>query len=427
MRYCKRCLYPEVHPLFITFDEQGVCSGCRVHEEKDALDWDARFEQLLAIADNYRDRSGVHYDCIVPVTGCGDSFFIVDVVKNRLGLHPLLVSYNFHYNTPVGIRNLARLRTRFDVDHMQKTVDPEILKNVTRKTLIERASMYWHCLAGWYTYPVQMAVLMEIPLIIWGVNGWADQVGMFSHLDEVEMTEKARREHGLMNLEAGDLLMGEAALSQDDIRAFRYPSDAAIERVGVRGIYLGNYIRWDSKAQHERMIAEHGYETSEQQRTFNTYETVGCWHAAGLHDYIKFLKWGFGKVTDHACREIRLKRMTREEGIRHVRTYQSKPPEDLPLFLDWIGMSEDEFHGRIERFRNPRLWARSEHGAWDLKDSILDHENDEGVNEVRLEKTEECHFTVTEPEAEDLAEPNYIILGRGWIDEPSAVEANTVQ
>ena len=42
MRYCKRCLYPENHPLNIEFDDEGVCSGCRVHEEKDILDWSER-------------------------------------------------------------------------------------------------------------------------------------------------------------------------------------------------------------------------------------------------------------------------------------------------------------------------------------------------------------------------------------------------
>ncbi|MEZ4752918.1 MAG: hypothetical protein R3A13_01235 [Bdellovibrionota bacterium] len=34
MKYCSRCLYPANHPLGLTFDEQDVCSGCRVHEEK---------------------------------------------------------------------------------------------------------------------------------------------------------------------------------------------------------------------------------------------------------------------------------------------------------------------------------------------------------------------------------------------------------
>ena len=38
MKYCKRCVYPENHPLGIIFDDEGVCSGCRLHEEKDEMD-----------------------------------------------------------------------------------------------------------------------------------------------------------------------------------------------------------------------------------------------------------------------------------------------------------------------------------------------------------------------------------------------------
>ena len=116
MRYCKRCLYPENHPLFLTFDGEGVCSGCRVHEEKDRLDWDERSKKLKRIFEHYKSRSGRSYDCIVPVSGGKDSYFIVHTVKNVYKMNPLLVSYNKQYNTELGIRNLANLRTVFNCD-----------------------------------------------------------------------------------------------------------------------------------------------------------------------------------------------------------------------------------------------------------------------------------------------------------------------
>ena len=86
MRVCSRCLYPENHPLNIVFDNQGVCSGCRVHEEKDRLDWSERFEKLKILTNSYRSRSHNNYDCIVPVSGARDSYFTVHVVKNILKL-----------------------------------------------------------------------------------------------------------------------------------------------------------------------------------------------------------------------------------------------------------------------------------------------------------------------------------------------------
>ena len=131
MRYCKICLYPENHPLNITFDENGICSGCRVHEEKDILDWNERSVKLKSILENYKNKSGNNYDCIIPVSGARDSYFIVHTIKNVYGLNPLLVTYNKHYNTALGVRNLANLRIMFDCDIMTLTVNPESVKKIT--------------------------------------------------------------------------------------------------------------------------------------------------------------------------------------------------------------------------------------------------------------------------------------------------------
>ena len=124
MKYCNRCLYPENHPLGLTFDDEGICSGCRVHEEKDQLDWHDRFERLKMICDQYRSRTRSVHDCIVPVSGARDSYFIVDFVKNELKMTPLLVNYNSHYNTRMVIRNLSYLSSLVGADFMQCTVSP---------------------------------------------------------------------------------------------------------------------------------------------------------------------------------------------------------------------------------------------------------------------------------------------------------------
>jgi len=199
---CTRCLYTALHPLHLTFDEEGICSGCRVHEEKDRLDWAERGKKLATILEAYRSTSSRNYDCIVPVSGARDSHFIVHTVKRVYGMNPLLVTYNKHYNTDLGIRNLANLRRTFDCDIMTLTVSPDTVKKITRGTLRRLGSLYWHCLAGQTVWPVSMAVKLKIPLIVWGAHQGLDQVGMFSHLDEVEMTRKYRKEHDLMGLEA---------------------------------------------------------------------------------------------------------------------------------------------------------------------------------------------------------------------------------
>ena len=420
MQYCVRCLYPANHPLGITFDADGVCSGCRIHEEKDALDWQARGERLGNLLDSFRSASGNNYDCIVPVSGARDSYFIVDTLKNVYGMNPLLVSYNRHHNTERGIRNLAYLRTVFNCDFVQMVMAPQRVTRITRETIRQLGSIYWHVLAGQTVFPVQAAVRYKIPLIVWGAHQGCDQVGMFSHLDEVEMTRKYRCDHDLMGIEAEDLVDRSEGLSESDLKLYMYPHDKELANVGVRGIYLSNYIRWDSKAQHEAMIDRYRYESALQQRTFDTYNDVDCLHYSGLHDHVKFLKHGYGKVTDHASREIRLRRLTRSEGLELVRRYTDVAPADKQTFLNWIGMDAGDFDASIDAQRNPQIWRRHTDGQWQLRDTLLNHLDDAPTSAMALGKKEGCDFRVTPSRDADADAGRYVLLNRGYIDRAPA-------
>lgn len=414
MQVCSRCLYTSAHPLHLTFDEHGVCSGCRVHEEKDTLDWSARGEKLRSVFNDYRNRTGRAYDCIVPVSGARDAHFIVHTVKNLYGMNPLLVTYNKHYNTDVGVRNLANLRIRFDCDLMTLTVNPDTVKKITRSTLRRFGSLYWHCLAGQTVYPVQMAVKFKIPLIVWGAHQGVDQVGMFSHLDEVEMTRKYRKEHDLMGYEAEDLIDDVDNITASDLSAFLYPDNRELEQVGVRGIYLNHYIRWDSRAQHEQMIRAYGYETAPQTRTFDTYNDVDCWNYSDVHDYIKWLKHGYGKVVDHACREIRLRRMTRTQGLELVQQYQSRPPRHLHRFLDWLGITENAFHYIIDQHRHPDFWRRNEQWAWEISPHLAQCLAQSGEAHQALSHVSPYQdFELTQPGRSTDHPQQYILIGKG--------------
>jgi N-acetyl sugar amidotransferase len=409
MIYCKKCLYPENHPLSITFNENGICSGCIIHEEKDNLNWEERYKILERITDSYKNKSDNNYDCIVPVSGARDSFFILDMVINKLNLNPLLVTYNKQYNTDIGVRNLAKLRKCFDCDIITMTVNPDKVKKITKATLRRFGSIYWHCIAGQTVFPVQIAVKFKIPLIIWGAHQGIDQVGMFSHLNEVEMTRKYRKEHDLMGFEAEDLINEFDGISYDDIYQYKYPDDIELERVGVRGIYLNNYIRWDTKLQHELMIKKYNYETSLQNRTFDTYNDVDCYNYSDLHDYIKLIKFGYSKVIDHVCREIRFNRISRESGIELVKKYVFKKPQNLDLFLKWIGMTENGLNYILDQHRNKEIWIKDANWNWILKDEIFNFKlNDENIN-----KKNELQFKITEKYYSSDKTDEYILIGKG--------------
>jgi N-acetyl sugar amidotransferase len=416
MKYCKRCLYSSNHPLYLTFDAEGICSGCRVHEEKDLLNWNERGEKLKKILEGYRNGSGGNYDCIIPVSGARDSYFIVHTIKHVYGMNPLLVTYNKHYNTDIGVRNLANLRIKFDCDIMTLTANPETVKKITRATLRKMGSIYWHCIAGQTVFPVQMAVKFKIPLIIWGAHQGVDQVGMFSHLDEVEMTRKYRKEHDLMGVEAEDLISEFDNINEQDIQQFVYPDDKEIELIGVRGIYLNNYIRWDSKAQHEKMIDLYDFESSLQTRTFDIYNDVDCFNYSDVHDLIKFIKHGYGKATDHASREIRLRRMTRAQGVVMVKQYYDKQVLNLDLFLEWLGITKNSFFYLIDQHRNKDIWKRNSNWDWELNEDFISKMIDAGEDSDTPSQLEVFRdFILTEKGVSSDSENKYILIGRGVI------------
>jgi N-acetyl sugar amidotransferase len=415
MKFCNRCLYPQNHTLNLIIDKDGVCSGCRVHEEKYQIDWAVREKELDALLSQYKDRPGTSYDCVIPVVGAGDDFFVVDLVKNKYGLNPLLVTYNTHFSTKVGVRNLARLISKLDCDHIMSTVGPDTIKEITRITLEKFGDIYWHVLAGSQTFPVQVATKLDIPLVIWGVNGWLDQVGMFSHDDRVEMTKKVRKEHALRGVDAESLVDISTKVTRKDLQAFTYPQDAQLEKSRVRGLYIGNYVFWDSQKQIEGVIEEFGYETHTQERTYNSYESIHCFNNASVHDYVKYLKFGYAKVSDHVARDIRLKRLTKSEGLALIDRYIGVKPKALQVFLSWIGISENEFMSYIDPFRDPTVWEKIDGGAWICKSSALLKDIDlETGQEIEVNDPREYKLTSLLEDQKSVNE--YILLGRTYMD-----------
>lgn len=358
-RVCVRCLYSTAHPLGLVIDQDGICSGCRIHEEKDCLDWEVRWRKLENLVKPYRSKAG-HYDCIVPVSGTPESYFIVDTVKRRLGLNPLLVSYNRYFNTPLGIWNLANLRIRMDCDLLLQNINPKTVRRLCAATLRRFGSVYWHCIAGSTVFPLQVAVRNRIPLIIWGAHQGIEQVGMFSHEHEVEMTRRYRKDHDLMGFEPDDLLSTFDTLTTADIWQYRYPDDDCLKKVGVRGIYLGNFVRWDPRAQNEAMIREYGCRSARHSGSFDPYEHIDCFVYMGVHDALKMAKCGFSRVLDHACREIRHGRLSRSAALKIVRDRESRLFTDIPYgrqFCEWLGITPNSLKLLIDLHRSRRHWT----------------------------------------------------------------------
>jgi len=144
------------------------------------------------------------------------------------------------------------------------------------------------------------------------------------------------------------------SLTEADIWQYRYPDEASLEQVGVRGIYLGNYVRWDPLAQHQQMVRQADYHSAVMPRTFDVYDHVDDWHYMGLHDWIKAAKHGITKVVDQACREIRHGRLSRFEAIWIAKKYSSIPPKHSRLLLDWLNINESSLEWIVDKMPKNR-------------------------------------------------------------------------
>lgn len=362
LKYCKNCLYPDTKPE-LGFDENGVCDACNSIKFKEKIDWSSRRNDLEQILEKYRNKDGSKYDCIIPVSGGKDSHYQAYVIKEEFGLNPLLVNFHPIDFTDIGRKNIENLKS-LGIDCIEFTANPVIYKKLSRFGLHELGDFEWPEHIGIFTIPVQIAVNYKIPLIIWGENpqmeyGGSEQVRSSPYLDR-EWNEK----HGgyfLDKIKPIDML--KYGIERKDLLAYLYPSDEEIRNVGVTGIFLGHYLKWDMFKQLD-IVKKLGFSLNPEikEGTYSNWENLDTKYTV-FHDYFKFLKYGFGRATDHTSIEIRYGRMTREEGLKLVKQYEGKiPTKYLQEFLNDAGLTFEEFLKVCEKFTNKNLFKKDNNG-----------------------------------------------------------------
>lgn len=367
MIYCNNCVYPIVSAAPITLDEKGICSGCQLSKTKPNIDWNKRWDELVELTNLYKSKS--NYDVLIPVSGGKDSYFQTYIAVEKLKLKPLLVTYYGNNYSSVGEENLNNMKNVFNCDHIIFKPSKSILVKMNRLGFKIQGDMNWHNHCGIFTVPIQTACRFNIPLILWGEHGQMDLGGMYSYNDYVEFTAKHRKEFALRGFDWDDFvgtpkksnvpIIEDEFLSEKDLLWAQYPSDEKIIEVGVRGIYLSNYVDWDGNANAELMKNKFGWKESNYdfERTYRKISNLDDIHENGIHDYMKFIKFGYGRTTDHASKDIRSGIMSRKEGIIEVLKRDHIKSKDLQRWLNYVNMTEEEFDFIADTFRDPRVWT----------------------------------------------------------------------
>ncbi len=386
--FCRKCAYPSSSAVSLDFDKETVCTGCQVTAEKKDIDWEKRKQLLLDIIKEYKGKSNLNYDCIIPVSGGKDSYFQTHVIKNELKLNPLLVTYNANNYSKTGLENLANMREKFDVDHIFFTPSVKALIKMNIIGMTMMGDMNWHAHMGIRTYPIQTAVRYDIPLMFWGEHGRSDVGGMFSYHDFFEFTYRSFFEHDCRGYSLDDAVIegkkNGITLSSKELDPWRYPSDKEIERVGVRGLFVSNFFYWDANEHGQMMIKEYNFKESSEpfERTYRRMSNLDDIHENGIHDYMKFIKFGYGRCSDHSSKDIRSGKLSRDEGIREIKMRDHIKPRDLERWLKYVNWTEDQFDIVADSFRDPRVWWIKD-GEW-WKDNLWGQPSSYGA--VKLPK-----------------------------------------
>lgn len=363
VRFCSKCVYPETKPdLF--FDDEGVCSACVAAEEKhEEIEWEKREKDFFEIIEDYKVKGSTGYDCLIPVSGGKDSTYQAYFMKYVCGLNPLLVCFETTAVTDVGRENLDNLsKMGMDLIHFKK--NHEVYRKMVVESFKRIGDEMWPNHIGIFTVPINLAVKFNIPLVIWGENPQQEYGGPLDTIKNNVLNRRWLEEFGgLLGNRIQDMI-GVDGITEKELTPYFYPSDEDIERVGVTGLFLGHYFFWDARKQLE-IVKEYGFKIKEDgpvEGTYTDYENIDE-KLVGLHDYLKFVKYGFGRASDHACLDVRNKRISRKEAVDLVKEYDGKYPHwGINNFIEYSGMEKEEVDQIIDSFTNPILFKTDKEG-----------------------------------------------------------------
>jgi N-acetyl sugar amidotransferase len=360
--YCRRCLYPSTKPDL--WFEDGVCGACHAYDRRSYYDWS---NGPKVFADILRsNKKNIQYDCIVPVSGGKDSTYQVWRLLQE-GFTPLCVTAPTDQLTPLGRKNIENLKS-LGCDYVEFSVNRDVRRLINKFAFFNVGDIQWpeHLLI--YTIPVRAAVLFQIPVIVWGecpqreYGAGRPEDAALKYFDR-----RVLEEYGSLNgLRVSDL-PSIPGVKSTDLYLYEYPAAEDVEALGLKGIYLDNYFPWNGISNY--VISQSlGFETYHKNilGTIANYENLDN-YVHGIHDYLKYLKFGFGRATDVACNLIRRNLLTRDDAICLVQASDGLYPsvymdKSLSEILAEYSISIEEFDALCGDYTNYALFKQDSAG-----------------------------------------------------------------
>ena len=341
MQKCSVCLLPQTHET-ITFNEEGICSVCGNLEKKSQVSWESRREVLETLIAEKRSLNK-DYDCVIPFSGGKDSTFSLYFVVNELKLKPLVTSFDHGFYRPKILENRNRVLKKLGVDFVSFTPNWKLVKKLMLISLRDKGDFCWHCHTGISSYPFQVAIEKDIPLIIWGESS-TEYTNYYKTEEFHNIGEDSYNKIANLGISAEDMqfrLNGE--FSMRDLKPFSFPSKHDVLSKGISSFPLGNYIKWDTKKQVEIIKSSLGWEGDQVEGVppGYDYEKIECM-MQGMRDYLKYRKRGYSRTTHLVAMDLRNGKISKDEGARLIFDFEGQKPYSINMFLEMLDLNEGE-------------------------------------------------------------------------------------
>ena len=344
LRYCNRCCFPSTMES-ISFDELGICKSCQSSEDKMSINWVEREKQFKKILEDAKKKSHSNYDCVLPISGGKDSFFQAHILVKKYKIKPLAVTFSHNWFTEIGVYNLHRCLEVFNLDHIQFTPARNLVNKLAKKSISAIGDSCWHCHSGIGAFPMQIATKFNIPLLCWG-ESVSENDGRGKYSDPKIKFDRDYFQK--VSAKQTPNQMVDDKISKKDIFPFQLPGYKEISDKKVYGVHIGDYFFWDEERQVEFIKKEYGWKESKMEGAYKRFKSVEC-VMSGVHDYLCYLKRGFGRATWQAAVDIRNGILSRDEAFNLIDQFDTKVPGALDYFIKTTGLSKKELYQIMEK------------------------------------------------------------------------------
>lgn len=368
MRYCKRCVMPDTRPG-IKFNSAGICSACQAYESAATVDWTKRFHELEELCAKYRGMNGTGYDCAIAVSGGKDSHFQVHLMKEVMGMNPVLFSVEDNFTmTEAGKHNLRNISEEFGCNIISLKPDIKTQKALMRYTFEKYGKPTWYIDRLIYTYPLYMALAFHTPLLVYGENVSHEYGG---DGDEETYSAKGQLSNGVASDISIEEFVDAVGVPAQALEFTKAPTREQLDTLDP--MYCSYFVPWNSYKNY-LFAKKRGFHdlTGEWERTqmAEQFDQVDS-QAYLVHAWMKYPKFGQASATDYASRFVRYGMMSREEAVELVKQRDhALDPICIRDFCAFAGYSESQFWAIMDRFYNPDLFAKDKFGAWVLKHPV---------------------------------------------------------